>query len=76
MSTIGTGSIEQQQKKRQGTDPDSEYSAFLAHVKATFKKAVSEPDSRLFYVSFDPFYRAAYDTLKHKFCMKIELTND
>jgi hypothetical protein len=24
----------------------------------------------------DPFYRAAYDTLKHKFCMKIEVTND
>jgi len=24
----------------------------------------------------DPFYRAAYDSLKHKFCMKIEVTND
>lgn len=31
MSTIGTGSIDQRnQQKRQGTDPDSEYSAFLA----------------------------------------------
>jgi hypothetical protein len=24
----------------------------------------------------DPFYKAAYETLKHKFCMKIEVTND
>lgn len=56
MSTIGTGSIEQQQQRQKGlgTDHDSEYSAFLAHVKATFKKAVADPDSRLFYVSFDP----------------------
>lgn len=24
----------------------------------------------------DPFYRAAYETLKNKFCMKIEVSND
>lgn len=27
-------------------------------------------------VERDPFYRAAYDTLKHKFCMKIEVTRE
>lgn len=27
-------------------------------------------------VERDPFYKAAYDTLKHKFCMKIEVTDD
>lgn len=53
MSTIGTETIEQQ-KKRLGTDSDSDYSAFLAHVKSTFKKAVADQDARLFYVSFDP----------------------
>lgn len=52
MATTGTESTDQQ--KRQGTDPDSEYSAFLAHVKATFKNAVSDPETKLFYVSLDP----------------------
>lgn len=52
MST--TGMDEQQPQKqnqlRKGTDPESDYSAFLAHVKATFKAAIADPDVRLFYV--------------------------
>lgn len=27
-------------------------------------------------VERDPFYKAAYDSLKHKFCMKIEVTDE
>jgi len=55
MSTTGTSSSTEQQKRQSmGSDPDSDYSQFLAHVKTTFKNAVADPETKLFYVTLDP----------------------